>query len=190
MLSVLDQPAYRGRLSRMSVKEYHQLGEFNERGKRTELIRGFVIEKMSKSPLHGTIASILQEILITRLAPGYFVRREEPLTLHDSEPEPDVAVVRGKRSDFLATHPTTAAVVMEIAVSSPDADRELGELYAEAGVPEYWVVLPQDRLVEVYRLPEGTRYREMRTYARGEEISSAAVPELRLSVGELFALLP
>ena len=81
MLSVLDQPAYRGRISRLSVKEYHQLGEFNDNGKRTELIRGFVIEKMSKSPLHGTIASILQELLVSRVPAEYFIRREEPLTL-------------------------------------------------------------------------------------------------------------
>jgi Uma2 family endonuclease len=190
MLSVLDQPAYRGRLSRLSVKEYHQLGEFNENGKRTELIRGFVIEKMSKSPLHGTIASILQELLIPRIPDGFFIRREEPLTLHDSEPEPDIAIASGKRGDFLEAHPTTAALVVEIAVSTPDADRELGELFAEAGVPEYWVVLPRERVIEVYRHPEGVRYREMRTYSGGEEICSGAVPGLRLQLAELFAVLP
>ena len=74
-------------------------------------------------------------------------------------------MVHGKRSDFLETHPTTAALVIEIAVSTPDADRELGELYAEAGVPEYWVVLPRERVIEVYRHPEDARYREMRTYS-------------------------
>jgi Uma2 family endonuclease len=190
MLSVLDQPAYRGRFSRLSVKEYHQLGEFNENGKRTELIRGFVIEKMSKSPLHGTIASILQELLISHVPAGFFIRREEPLTLRDSEPEPDIAIVIGKRSDFLEAHPTTAALVIEIAVSTPDADRELGELYAEAGVPEYWVVLPRERLIEVYRHPEDGRFREMRTYSRGEEIRSDIVPGLCLPVADLYAALP
>ncbi len=138
MLSVLDEPAFRQRVSRLSLQEYHQLGEYNGNGKRTELIRGFVIEKMSKSPLHGTIASMLQELLILRVSAGFFVRREEPLTLRDSEPEPDLAVVRGQRSDYLEAHPTTAALVIEVAVSSPDADRALGEIYAEAGVEEYW----------------------------------------------------
>ncbi|MEI9892658.1 MAG: Uma2 family endonuclease [Chthoniobacter sp.] len=189
MLSVLDEPAFRGRVSRLSLKEYHQLGEYNENGKRTELIRGFVIEKMSKSPLHGTIASVLQELLIPRVASGFFVRREEPLTLRDSEPEPDITVVRGQRGDYLEVHPGTAALVVEVAVSSPDADRILAEIYAEAGVEEYWIALPQERLVEVYRHPEGSRYREMRTYSRGEEIASEAVPGLRLALAELYAAL-
>src|SRR5580698_7319239 len=116
MLSVLDQPAYRGRVSRLSVKEYHQLGEFNENGKRIELIRGIVIEKMSKSPLHGTIASMLQDLLTPRVPTGFFIRREEPLTLRDSEPEPDLAIVAGQRRDYLQAHPGTAALAVEVAV--------------------------------------------------------------------------
>jgi len=189
MLSVLDEPAFRQRVSRLSVREYHQLGEFNENGKRTELIRGIVIEKMSKSPLHGTIASLLQDLLTPRIPTGYCIRREEPLTLRDSESEPDLAVVAGQRRDFLAAHPTTAALVIEVAVSSPDADRALAEIYAEAGVAEYWVALPQERLIEVYRHPEGSRYREMRTYSGNEEIASGAVAEVRLTVSELYAAL-
>jgi Uma2 family endonuclease len=189
MLSVLDQPAFRERFSRLSVKEYHQLGEYNENGKRTELIRGFVIEKMSKSPLHGTIASTLQEILISRVSSGFFIRREEPLTFSDSEPEPDIAVVPGQRRDFLEAHPKSAALVVEVAVTSPDADRTLAEIYAEAGVGEYWIVLPLERLVEVYRHPEGSRYREMRTFSCGEEIASETVEGLRLTLTELYATL-
>ncbi len=53
MTAILDLPDVRRRVSRLSVEEYHRLGEFNEDGKRTELLRGFVIEKMSKSPLHS-----------------------------------------------------------------------------------------------------------------------------------------
>ena len=189
MLSVLDEPAFRQRLSRLSVKEYHQLGEYNENGKRTELIRGIVIEKMSKSPLHATIASTLQELLITRVSSGFFIRREEPLTFCDSEPEPDVAVVSGQRRDFLESHPKSAALVVEVAVTSPDADRALAEIYAEAGVQEYWIVLPLERLIEVYRHPEGSRYREMRTFSRGEEIASEAVPGLHLNLTELYSAL-
>lgn len=190
MLSVLDEPAFRQRVSRLSINEYHQLGEFNENGKRTELIRGIVIEKMSKSPLHGTIASMLQDLLTPAIPTGYFIRREEPLTLRDSEPEPDLAVVAGQRRDFLAAHPTTAGLVIEVAVTSPDVDRVMAEIYAEAGIGEYWVVLPQERLIEVYRHPEGMRYREMRTYSRDEEIVSETVPGLRLVISELYVALP
>ena len=190
MLSVLDQAAFRDRVSRLSVKEYHQLGEYNENRKRTELIRGIVIEKMSKSPLHGTIASMLQDLLTPQIPTGYVIRREEPLTLRDSEPEPDIAIVLGQRRDFLDAHPISAVIAIEVAVTSPDADRALAEIYAEAGVGEYWVVLPQERVVEVYRHPEGSRYREMRTLSRHEELVSETVPGLRLALSELYAALP
>ena len=110
--------------------------------------------------------------------------------MRDSEPEPDIAIIAGKRSDFLEAQPVAAALVVEIAVSTPDADRDLGEIYAEAGIPEYWVVLPRERVVEVYRHPEDARYREMRTYSRGEEICSESVPGLRLHLADLYAMLP
>jgi Uma2 family endonuclease len=190
MLSVLDEPAFRQRVSPLSVNEYQQLGADNERRKGTELIRGFVIEKMSKSPLHGTIASLLQELLVPVVPTGYFLRREEPLTLKDSVPEPDLAIVAGRRTDYLRVHPKTAVLVVEVAVTSPEADRALAEIYAEAGVGEYWVVLPNERRIDVYRQPEGVQYREMRTYSRGQEIASESVPGLRVSLDELYAALP
>ena len=190
MFSALDLPAFRQRVSKLSVKEYHQLGEFNENRKRTELIRGIVFEKMSKSPLHGTIASLIQDMLTPQIQRGFFLRREEPLTLRDSEPEPDIAIVLGNRRDYLRANPHTAALVIEVAVTSSAEDRTMAELYAEAGVAEYWIVLPQECLVEVHLHPEGSRYREMRTFTRAEEIVSQSVPGLRLALGELFAGLP
>ena len=137
MAPLLDIPEVRQRLSRLSVEEYHRLGEFNDHGRRTELVRGLVIEKMSKSPLHRLIASRLYQLLLAQLPKGYCVWKEEPLTLADSEPEPDISVTRGKESDFTAAHPATAELVIEIAVSSAVLDRESASLYAEAGVKEY-----------------------------------------------------
>jgi len=189
MLSVLDQPDLRQRISRLSVAEYHQLGEYNERGKRTELIRGIAVEKMSKSPLHGTIASLLQDIIAAQLPSGFCLRREEPLTFRDSEPEPDLAIVSGKRIDFLHAHPSTAMLVVEVAVTSPEADRALSELYAEAGVDEYWVVLPRECVIEVYRNPAGLRYGEMRAYTRAEHLECLKIPGVKISLPELFAAL-
>src|SRR5690349_5199692 len=102
MAAILEIPEVRQRLSRLSVEEYHRLDEYNERGRRTELIRGLVIEKMSKSPLHRTITSLLYKLLQSQLPAGYSVWKEEPLTLPDSEPEPDISVTRGTEKDFVA----------------------------------------------------------------------------------------
>src|SRR6266511_3825783 len=141
MAAILEIPEVRQRVSPLSVEEYHRLGEFNGNGRRTELVRGIVIEKMSKSPLHRILASRLYNLLLARLPDGLSVWKEEPLTLVDSEPEPDISVVRGEEADFRDAHPTTAELVVEIAVTSAALDRANVSLYAEAGVKEYWIVL-------------------------------------------------
>ncbi len=72
MTAILEIPEVRQRVSPLSVEEYHRLGEFNENGRRMELIRGILIQKMSKSPLHSFIAKRLYD-LIARLLPAGLV---------------------------------------------------------------------------------------------------------------------
>ena len=186
MPAILDIPEVRQRVSRLSVAEYHQLGEFNDNGRRTELLRGIVIEKMSKSPLHRTLASILFRLLMGRVPDGYTVWKEEPLTLGDSEPEPDISVTRGGERDFSKSHPTTAELAIEVAVSSAALDRENASLYAEAGITEYWIVLANERCVEVYRQPKGGSYQQKQTVRAGEAIECAGLPGVRIQLAELF----
>jgi len=184
--SILEIPEVRQRVSPLSVAEYHRLGEFNENGRRTELIRGIVIEKMSKSPQHTSLATRLFRIISGLLPAGFVARKEEPLTLTDSEPEPDLAVVRGEEKDFAHAHPATADLVVEVAISSAALDRANVSLYAEAGVNEYWIVLGGREAVEVYCRPLGSDYTETRIYERGDTISCVAVPEIILPVDAIF----
>jgi len=142
---------------------------------------------MAKSPHHSSIAKRLYDGIGSVLPPGFVVRREDPLTLEDSEPEPNIVVVRGAASDFYKVHPTTAELVIE-AVSSPALDRENARLYAEAGVREYWIVLGLERCVEVYRQPANGCYQQMRTFGPGESIGCLAAPTIRFEVSELFLL--
>ena len=176
----------RQRVSRLTVEEYHRLDEFNQNGRRTELLRGIVIEKMSKTPLHCSIAKRLYDRIIRAVQEGFVVRREDPLTLADSEPEPDVSVVAGVEADFVQRHPTTAELVVEVAVSSLALDRENAALYAEAEVKEYWIVLGTERKVEVYRQPQGGRYEEMRIFESNETLECVSVPSVRVRVSDLF----
>jgi Uma2 family endonuclease len=187
MVAILEMPEVRRRVSRLSVDEYHRLNEFNENGRRTELIRGVVIEKMSKSPLHATVAKRLYDRIIRLVGDGLVVRREDPLTLADSEPEPDIAVVRGSEADFFKAHPATAELIIEVAVSSPALDRENASLYAEAGVKEYWIVLGTERRVEAYRQPTREGYQEKRVFGPDDTIASASVPTVQIHVADLFA---
>src|SRR5207244_3984849 len=119
MSAILEIPEVRRRVSPLSVEEYHRLGEYNENGRRTELIRGFVIEKISKSPLHSIIGSLLHRLLLVQIPAGFSLWKEEPLTFIDSEPEPDISVVKGDEFGFVEAHPSTAELVVEVAVSSP-----------------------------------------------------------------------
>ena len=184
--SILDIPEARARVSPITVAQYHEFPEFNENGNRTELIRGIVFEKMSKSPLHSAVASALFDLLRTFVPPGFWLRKEEPLTLVDSEPEPDLSLVRGNRSEFRIRHPSTAALVVEIAISSLSLDREKATMYAQAGVEEYWIVRPVEGHIEVYRRPESGTYLD-RSIASGDtSIQCLTMPGVEVRLGELF----
>ena len=183
---MLEIPEVRARISAITVGQYHQFPEFNENGRRTELIRGIVIEKKSKSPLHCGIAKALYDRLLTTIPAGFIVRKDDPLTLADSEPEPDLAVIRGEQREFAARHPSTAALVIEVAVTSAAEDRSLASLYAEAGVEEYWIVLPARRRVEVHRRPEGGVYRDQSVVEGDATLECTAVPGVRVALGDLF----
>jgi Uma2 family endonuclease len=187
MPAILEIPEVRQRVSPLSVEDYHRLGEFNEHGRRTELIRGIVIEKMSKSPLHRLIASLLYDRLSAQVPKGFSVWKEEPLTFVDSEPEPDISITIGEKRDYSAAHPKSAELVVEVAMSSPVLDRENAALYAEAGVKEYWIVLGMERQIEVYRQPEHGRYEERRVFGPDDLLDCAAVPDVRLRASDLFA---
>ncbi len=183
---MLDIPEVRARISPVTVAQYHQFPEYNANGRRTELVRGIVIEKMSKSPLHSGIASALYDQIRPQVPPDFWLRKEEPLTLPDSEPEPDLSLVHGSRPDFATRHPTTAALVIEIAVTSATEDRSLASLYAEAGVEEYWIVLAVERQVEIYRHPEGGSYRDRIIVEGGATLECGSVPAVRVRLDELF----
>lgn len=186
MSTILDIPGVRERISRLSVEEYHRLDEYNENGRRTELIRGIGIEKISKSPRHRNVCSRLYKLLLAALPTGFTVWKEEPLTLADSEPEPDISITRGDEKDFAHAHPPTAQFVIEVAVSSAALDRENAFLYAEAEVQEYWIILEESQRVEVYRRPREGKYQDFAVFGAGDVIDLASIPGVRIALADVF----
>src|SRR5213592_2774839 len=134
----------------LSVKAYHALGDMGLIPKQTELLYGQVFQKMSKSPLHSFLALRLLRLLQALIPPGFLCRPEQPITCQDSEPEPDLAVVRGREEDFLQEHPRTAELVIEVCVTSHEYDRSKLRAYANAGVKECWFVLVPEKQIEVH----------------------------------------
>jgi len=183
MSAILEDPAVRSHLHPIPVATYHRLIELGEfEGAKVELLRGMLIEKTPKSPLHCRIVHLLFERVwehVREQSGPWLVKKEDPLTFLDSEPGPDLAVVRGVMDDFDHAHPAMAEWVIEVAVSSLAVDRLKVELYAEAGIREYWIVEPELGAVEVYRRLENGRYTETSVLGKDTEISPAAFPRFR-----------
>jgi Uma2 family endonuclease len=172
----------------LSVAAYHALGEMGLIPERTELLYGAVYHKMSKSPLHSFLVQSLLPLLQQAVPDGLHVRSEQPITCADSEPEPDLAVVRGTQKNYRAAHPTTAELVIEVCVTSHEYDRMKLRAYAAAGVKECWLVLGPEQQIHVFRQPVGEQFNERTVHGPGGPLASAAVPEFTLDLGALFSL--
>lgn len=138
----------------VSVAEYHELidsGRLTE-NRRVELIEGVLTRVCAYSPEHVHAVATLNRILVRALGDEWIVLPGGPLTLARSEPEPDIVVVRAEVAQAAQRNPTTASLVIEVANTSLALDRQLASLYAEAGVPDYWIIDCEHRQVEVFRI--------------------------------------
>ena len=81
MTALLELPGFRERVHPMAVETYHRLGQMGVFCEKVELLRGIVVTKMSKSPLHELVCQKLMKLLLTQVPDGFEVRREGPLTL-------------------------------------------------------------------------------------------------------------
>lgn len=187
MTATVDRPLPAGapRPWPLSVSAYHILGETGLIPEKTELLYGCVYEKMPKSPLHRLLVMRLLRLLQALVPAGFHVQPEQPLTCADSEPEPDLSVIRGREEDYADHHPQTAELVVEVVVSSHDYDRAKLRAYAVAGVKECWLVLAPEREIEVYRQPQGERYAEQTVFKTGQRLTSSALPSVVVEVADV-----
>lgn len=170
----------------LSVAAYEALTQTGLMPENVELINGTVVEKMAKSPLHTFILVRLQELLRSLLPATHTLRAEQPLRLSHSMPEPDVSVVQGSARDFVVSHPDTAALVIEVSVSTEDRDREKLAGYAAAGVTECWIVFPESKKVEVHRDHDGARYATVQTLTGNAVVACQSIPTLRINLADLW----
>lgn len=188
MTSILEKLSVRRVALPISVEQYHRLGQEGIIGQRTELLRGVIIERMTKSPLHTFVVQLIVRWLQESIEADQHLRKEEPLTFADSEPEPDIAVVSGKPDSYRVCHPATAELVIEVAIASVGLDRDKGDIYAAAGVPEYWVVIPEERAVEIYRDPTANGYAVCERLTDGEsQLRPRRAPRATIRLASLFA---
>lgn len=179
-------------MTRYSVDDYEEmirLGVLAEND-RVELIRGEIVPKMLIGPRHAGSAKRLNRLFIHRLGDSAIVGSQDPVRLPDSEPEPDISLLRPRPDFYASGHPQPPDIflIIEIADSSLTDDRNVMlPIYAEAGIGEYWIVNLVDDCLEVYRgpQPDGT-YREQRVLRRGESTDIAALPGVVVAVDEVL----
>ncbi|MGH9388179.1 MAG: Uma2 family endonuclease [Vicinamibacteria bacterium] len=187
MSSALESVAGR----RFTVEEYYRMAETGILGpdERVELVHG-VIRKMSPKTWAHVMATRAVFLELERALRGrasvYFEAPLEAAQI-DSEPEPDVLVCSNPDEWAYRSRRTKPLLVVEVADSSLDYD--LGEkagLYAEASVPEYWVVNLVGRVLEVFREPEPGSYRVRFSLEESARVTPSAWPELSFAVSDFL----
>ena len=179
-------------VTRYSVDNYEEMIRLGVLGEndRVELIRGEIVPKMPIGSKHAGSVKRMNSLISSRAGNRSVVGVQDPVRLIDSEPEPDISVMR-PRSDFYSTsHPQPPDILMiaRVSDSSLDEDRNIkGPLYAEAGIPEYWIVNLIDECIEIHRGPQadGT-YQDVRVLRRGEQAEIAALPGVSIAVDEVI----
>ena len=164
-------------------------------GERVELIDGLLMVAEPQSSSHFTAIRLVERALVRAFGEGWDVRAQGPIALDDaSEPEPDVAVVRGELRDYVRAHPADPVLVVEVALTSVNFDREhKASLYARAGRPEYWIVNLVDRVLEVRRepapspsAPYGWDYSTVEVLRPGDSVRPLAAPTAQIAVADLL----
>ena len=201
--NVVKSPAFNGRLAkkngephgiRWTVDEYYQMYELGLfYGRRVELIKGEIFEMSPMLSPHATSIQLVLRVLLGIFDKGFVVRPQMPMSFSKiDEPEPDVAVVKGSIRGFTEAHPTTAVLLVEVALTSLRFDRTKKlRLYAENRIQDYWIVNLKQRRLEVFRQPitvesGGFDYAEKLVLSEGQFICPLEKPDARIKVADLL----
>lgn len=179
----------RGR--KFSVEEYHRLVEIGiiRPEERVELIRGVIHEMSPKGKRHSLSVFRINRLFSRRLAgrAGIYVQDALRKPVLESEPEPDVVIDANPDPGPNDLLPPSPLLVIEVADSSLHYDRDVkAPLYAEAGIPEYWIVNLVQEILEVYREPRDGAYQTKIVLKPSERISPVPWPDLDMQVSELL----
>jgi Uma2 family endonuclease len=151
---------------KFSVEDYFKLVDVGllDEDDYCELLEGWIVPKIGKKPLHDGTIDLVLDVLGKLLPSGWYPRVQNVLQTATSAPEPDFAVARGQPGCFSDRHPqgSDVGLVIEVADSTLQIDRRKAKIYAEAGVPVYWIINLPERCMEVFENPqlqaEGLRY--------------------------------
>ena len=142
---------------------------------KVELIRGEIVDMAPMGNKHIFLTNYYADRLLeTYRKEAWVISQSAVQMLTDSEPEPDLAVVKLPLDQYEERKPRAEDVLLIVEVSDStliyDRSKKLS-LYAEAGIPEVWIRNIQDDVLEVYREPRQDRYGSHVTLLPGEDIT-------------------
>jgi Uma2 family endonuclease len=177
--------------AKWSLQDYHQMietGLLDER--QVELICGEIIEMSPEGAPHSAYCSEIGEYLRRVLGSRAKIREAHPITLPDnSEPEPDIAVVKNRSTLYRDQHPQPEDIFWLIEVANSTLAKDLGikkDTYAQAGIEEYWVLNLQDLVLVVFSDLTDSAYRSTTSFTNGI-ITPLAFPDISIDVQQLLA---
>ena len=177
---------------RFSVKEYYLMadaGILSPRD-RVELIDGEIVQMAAMGSYHAGCVNTLNRAFMETLGRRVVVSVQNPVRLSErSEPQPDIALLRPRADLYTESHPRPDDVmlIVEVSHSTVEYDRDVKTpLYAEAGIPELWLVNLDEDFIDGLSDPDGAGYRTLRRYVRGERIAPALLPDAALEFSEIL----
>ena len=180
-------------LKHWTVLEYRRMSELGilNPDERTELISGQILFMAAKGTPHvlalRLLAVALDSLLINQ---PFFVSTQDPIQLDNfSQPEPDLAIVRGTALDYADRHPNSDDIelIVEVADSTLRHDCEIKDkLYAQAGIEDYWVVDVKNRQLHVFRNPTPTGYTSHLSITQAHSIAPLFFPDRLISLADIF----
>ena len=176
---------------RFTVDEYYKMIELGmlKDYEQAEIIEGELIKNMPIEDRHGATVDWLNRILGQRIPDTILLRVQNPIRLSDySEPQPDLSLADLTKFDG-KRKPKGNEVLIAIEVSDTtlkyDRDVKLS-LYAEAEIPEVWIINLPNNIIEVHQNPSNGIYQLAKIFKHGESIKSEVLPDLNLEVDEIL----
>ncbi len=175
-----------------TVKQFHQMAESGilSENDRVELIRGEMIDMSPIGRRHAGCVNRLVNFLIQLLGKQIVLAPQNPVELDEtSEPQPDIALLKPRPDFYRNSHPQPEDIflLIEVADTTVKYDREVKiPLYAEANIPEVWLVDVNQEVVEVYRNPLQGVYQDVQTLVKNQILSILAFPDMHINVSEMF----
>ncbi|MEO0756230.1 MAG: Uma2 family endonuclease [Cyanobacteria bacterium J06648_16] len=178
----------------ITTADYHRMAEVGiiAADERLELIAGQIVQKMPKGPAHSALCKRIEKLLERRLGEQVLVRLQDPIQLDDySEPEPDIAVVHPDDGFYADRHPSPDDVYLIIEVADTTVSRDLGakaNLYAAAGIQDYWVFNVSTQQLHVFREPYADGYQRQLILSAQQSIEILAFPDCQIAVEACFGI--